>query len=140
MRATKACAVVLRGAPGATQILAFRHPLAGLQLVKGTINPNEDAAQAAVRELQEEAGLVTQSGAFLGVWASGYKNQVWSFHICHPITPPPEAWEHHCADDGGHLFSFFWHTLSEPPSNDWHPIFVGALEFVRGALQQTDVS
>jgi len=138
MRATKACAVVLRGSPGAEQILAFRHPLAGFQLVKGSINPNEDAAQAVTRELYEEAGLVARSGVFLGVWASGHENQVWSFHICHPTTPPPETWEHHCADDGGHLFQFFWHPLCEPPSDDWRPIFADALKFVRGALRRTE--
>lgn len=140
MHATKACAIVLRGPAGARQILAFRHPLAGFQLVKGSINPNEDASQAATRELREEAGIIADSGAFLGVWASGHNDQVWSFHVCRPTTPPPETWDHFCADDGGHHFSFFWHTLSEPPSEEWHAIFVGALEFVRGALRQTEES
>ena len=48
----KACPVVIRH-PAAPEILAFEHPLAGLQLVKGSIEPNETAAAAAVRELYE---------------------------------------------------------------------------------------
>lgn len=36
MRANKACPVVLRHSTE-LEILAFRHPLAGLQLVKGTV-------------------------------------------------------------------------------------------------------
>ncbi|WP_272972120.1 NUDIX domain-containing protein [Comamonas terrigena] len=52
----KACPVVIRGL-GTIEILAFEHPLAGLQLVKGTIEPGETSAAAALRELREESGL-----------------------------------------------------------------------------------
>ena len=55
MAADKSCPVVLR-ARETLEILAFEHPLAGLQLVKGSVEPGESTALAAVRELMEEAG------------------------------------------------------------------------------------
>lgn len=56
MAADKACAVVLRDR-GVLEILAFEHPLAGLQLVKGSVEPGESSGAAAVRELMEEAAI-----------------------------------------------------------------------------------
>ncbi|MHC8286071.1 NUDIX domain-containing protein [Pseudomonas sp. XS1P51] len=50
MRVDKACPVVLRNIEQ-LEILAFRHPLAGLQLVKGSVEPGELTGAAAVREL-----------------------------------------------------------------------------------------
>ncbi len=37
MTATKACPIVLRSRHGIVHILAFKHPAAGYQLAKGTI-------------------------------------------------------------------------------------------------------
>ena len=42
----------------------FRHPLAGIQLVKGTVEPSEKPADAARRELFEESGLNTKQPLF----------------------------------------------------------------------------
>ena len=42
----------------------FRHPLAGIQLVKGTVEPSENPADAARRELFEESGLVSKQLLF----------------------------------------------------------------------------
>lgn len=135
MTPTKACPVVLRGAGAGTEILVFRHPLAGVQLVKGTIEPGETAAQAAVRELAEEAGL---RGAVvlrcLGAWSSGFQDQVWSFEQVRCATPPPDTWDHATRDDGGHVFRFFWHRLHDAPGADWHEVYVDALRFLRDAL------
>jgi hypothetical protein len=44
----KACPVVLRRNQDRFEILAFRHPIAGCQLVKGSIEPEEDVGQAAI--------------------------------------------------------------------------------------------
>ncbi|MGJ7527317.1 NUDIX hydrolase [Variovorax sp. GB1P17] len=127
---TKACPVVLRRTDD-IEVLAFEHPLAGFQLVKGSIDPDESPAAAAVRELQEESGLKASSvSADLGIWVPGYQDQVWSFHVCHVSHPPPERWMHHAADDGGHDFRFFWQPLSKPVSDEWHWVFRGALSFV----------
>jgi len=87
----KACPVVLRMAES-LQILAFEHPLAGLQLVKGTVEPGEESADAAVRELFEESGVVaTRLLADLGAWASGHQQQTWSFHLCEVPAGLPDT-------------------------------------------------
>ena len=39
------------------EILAFRHPQAGTQLVKGTLENLEKAEDATLRELAEESGI-----------------------------------------------------------------------------------
>ena len=54
MIATKVCAVVVRDG----RLLMFRHPCAGWQLVKGSLERGEAVGSAAVRELFEEAGIL----------------------------------------------------------------------------------
>ena len=96
MKATKSCAVIIREISGEQSVLAFRHPLAGCQLVKGSINVGETPAAAAIRELREESGVVATVAANLGEWQSDYENQIWSFHLCNPATTLPHTWTH-CA-------------------------------------------
>ncbi len=127
--ANKACPVVLRQGAG-LEILAFRHPLAGLQLVKGSIEAGEASAAAAVRELAEEAGVQGIAVRPLGIWQSGFPGQVWAFHECRVVQALAESWSHRCGDDGGHEFSFFWHPLAEAPSEQWHPLFQQALAYL----------
>ncbi len=134
MKPTKVCPVVLRMGSEA-EILAFRHPLAGLQLVKGTIEPDESPDDAALRELAEESGLVgAVVASHLGVWNSDYEDQVWSFYLCEIANTLPDEWIHHTSDDGGHDFRFFWHPLSVSPTSEWHEVFHAALIFIRTAL------
>ncbi|MGC5700884.1 NUDIX domain-containing protein [Pseudomonas sp. NFXW11] len=137
MLPTTACPVVLRRR-GCLEILVFRHPLAGVQLVKGSLEPGECSAVAAVRELAEEAGVQGVASGALGVWDAGFAGQVWAFHQCRAAALP-DTWRHQCADDGGHEFSFFWHPLASPPSAEWHPLFQGALAFVRQQLEGREV-
>lgn len=56
MTVDKACPVVLRRSE-TLEILAFEHPLAGLQLVKGSVESGESTEVASARELVEEAGI-----------------------------------------------------------------------------------
>lgn len=134
MKANKACPVVVRDKNGELQILAFRHPLAGLQLVKGSIEDNELAANAALRELFEEAGIESATVVRdLGVWESGFDKQIWSFHICYTDELPDE-WICHTKDDGGHDFAFFWQSLNAIPNDDWHPLFKAALNRIKHCL------
>lgn len=53
----KVCPVVFRVSRGRAEILAFGHPSAGNQFVKGSIETGEAAPRAAIRELQEESGI-----------------------------------------------------------------------------------
>ena len=131
----KACAVVLRSIGAVDEILIFRHPSAGCQFVKGTIEPDESPASAAIRELLEEAGIRgARAARHLGVWDAGYKGQVWSIHQLAVDAKLPDLWSHFTDDDGGHLFNFFWHPLGSAPSQDWRPVYVRALQFVEAQL------
>jgi 8-oxo-dGTP pyrophosphatase MutT (NUDIX family) len=131
-RPTKVCPVVIRGGGADRQILVFRHPLAGVQLVKGTIELDEKPGPAALRELREESGIETaQVSGSLGIWDSGHDGQIWEFVGVRVPRLLPDRWTHRAPDDGGHEFEFFWHDLAQSPSAEWHPLFVAALEFIR---------
>ena len=134
MFVNKACPVVLRETLGAKELLVFEHPLAGIQLVKGTIESGELPERAALRELSEESGIsMASSVRTLGTWSSGHKDQVWSFWVCRPHTPPPDSWVHRAADDGGHLFRFFWHPLFSEVPERWRSVYQRALRFIQNA-------
>lgn len=135
MLPTKACAVVLSPSPN-PRILLFRHPLAGVQLVKGGIEAGETPGAAALRELAEESGITAATlEADLGLWESEHRDQVWSFHLCRVSGPLPEQWSHQTLDDHGHRFDFFWAPLDQLPLDDCDPVFQRALQFVSNALQ-----
>lgn len=130
----KACPVVLSSALP-HKILLFRHPLAGVQLVKGSIEKGETPSEAALRELAEESGIsdaVIRND--LGVWNADHLGQVWSFQLCHVERALPERWSYPTCDDHGHLFEFFWASLDHLPYDDCHPVFQRALAFLREKL------
>jgi len=128
--ADKVCPVVFRDS-SMRQILAFEHPEAGLQLVKGGIESGEDARAAALRELEEEAGISNVSIARdLGTWNSG-NGHVWSLQLCTYNPGLPDSWTHHCADDGGHELKFFWHDMYREPGQDWPEVYQRALATIR---------
>ncbi|WP_199243960.1 NUDIX hydrolase [Bacterioplanes sanyensis] len=118
-----------------TQILLFRHPLAGIQLVKGTLEPDDASIlTAAVRELAEEAGITAvEQLQYLGQWQSRHQDQLWHFVHCH-CPSLPQQWVHHCLDDGGHDFEFFWQPLNTAIIGDSHPVFQRAVEYIRSVL------
>ncbi|MBJ7576440.1 NUDIX domain-containing protein [Devosia sp. MC532] len=128
----KLCPFVLRGVGPARQILAFRHPLAGLQIVKGTRELGEEICAGAQREFLEETGYVGDL-AEGPRWSSANiaDGQLWHFV---PVSSRdlPETFSCTTSDDGGHEFLFFWHGLDDPPlSPDWHIIFQRALADIR---------
>lgn len=129
----KACPVVLRTISENIEILAFQHPLAGKQLVKGTIEPGESLQAACIRELYEEAGLTATCAQCFGPWESTEPNQTWGFCRMACSGPLPDRWDHYTQDDGGHIFQFFWQSLDEQLDDDWHPLFVGAIDYIRQA-------
>lgn len=135
MAADKSCPVVLRTRE-TLEILAFEHPLAGLQLVKGSVDPGESTDLAAVRELIEEAGIQSTARRDFGEWHSIVTGHTWAFHECHVAQDLPDTWVHFAEDDGGHEFRFFWHPLMSEPSERWHQVFRDALSFLRTALAE----
>ena len=135
MRTPKAVPVVLRTNHGRQEVLLFQHPLAGPQLVKGTVEPGESVSDASVRELAEESGLLRAHcvGDF-GTWEQCPTGQVWHFREMLVEQELPETWSHFTTDGGGHIFEFFWHQLHEPAPSGCHPVFVAALAFLRSQL------
>jgi len=131
MSAQKAIPVVLRQR-GDIEILAFVHPGAGRQIVKGSIGEGETAEAAALRELAEEAGVTgaRTSGRY---GSQEIEGETWHFVR---VAPPdlPENWVFRTEDDGGHIFRFFWHPLSQGTDGNWHPKFRQALDFVRASV------
>jgi len=129
--ADKVCPVVFRDA-SMRQILAFEHPRAGVQLVKGYIEPGETVRAAALRELAEESGIA-DSGVVedLGTFDSEHHGHVWSLQLCTFPQPLPESWTHHCAEDGGYDFRFFWYDVSQSPGEHWRPHYRRALHAIR---------
>ncbi|NWD62285.1 NUDIX domain-containing protein [Pseudomonas sp. IPO3774] len=134
----KACPVILRTRQS-LEILAFKHPLAGLQLVKGSLEPGESTEAAAVRELLEEAGITGKVIRDLGTWHSASTGHTWAFHQCLIPEDLPDTWTHFAEDDGGHEFQFFWHPLASEPSEEWHPVFKDALEFLKPRLAEVSL-
>ena len=47
----KVVPVIFRNINQRTEILVFKHPIAGIQIVKGTVETNEELEEAALREL-----------------------------------------------------------------------------------------
>ena len=128
----KVVPILIRRKAQTFEILAFRHPLAGIQLVKGSIEPNETYEHAAIRELFEESGLIARDNPkFIGNLVLKSNHQDWYFYCCEATQVIPDTWIHYCLDDGGLEFKFFWHRLYQEPSEDWHEIFREALFFLR---------
>ncbi|MCH7383753.1 NUDIX domain-containing protein [Acinetobacter dispersus] len=131
----KVVPVILRHQIHSLEILAFQHPLAGSQLVKGTIKQKEKYDEAAIRELFEEAGLIAEANPkFMGDLKLKSNQQDWYFYLCEVSADLAETWIHHCRDDGGLDFEFFWFPLNQKPNESWHEIFQEALAFLRDKL------
>lgn len=133
----KVCPVILRQQEEGWQILAFRHPKAGTQLMKGTVEEDERPEDAVLRELGEESGIeqakiVTKLGE-LGLHKT---RQHWHLFLCQPAVILPDEWSFFTEDGGGLLFQFFWHPLAEAPDESWHENYLSALKFIRAWQQR----
>jgi len=130
----KACPVVLRSRNDQIEVLVFRHPMAGIQLAKGTIEPGESSLAAAEREFLEESGVALEASHQLLEWQRRPDEPTWEICLMETGDHLPDRWDHYCEDDGGHVFQYFWHPLSLPPNSEWHPVFSEALTVIRKAL------
>lgn len=128
----KVCPVLLRQQEGNWQILAFRHPRAGTQLIKGTLEAGEQPEVGVLRELAEESGI-TQATVVekIGELALAESEQHWHIFLCQALVELPEEWDFFTTDGGGHLFHFFWHNLAAALDASGHVHFQTALAFIR---------
>ncbi len=128
---SKACPMVLRIQNGVTKVLAFRHPEAGNQLVKGTIESSETAHDAARRELAEESGLeIAEEFKLVGTSKAIVSDQEWWFFEV-AVCELPDSWRHETTDDHGHCFEFFWHDIDAAMDGSWDPMFHKAVNFFK---------
>lgn len=135
----KTCLVVLRMHDHRSEVLAFRHPSAGNQFIKGTIEDGEEPQQAAIRELREESGLIPQSPlTFLGSSPIGPRRQSWYF-FGYVSSGLPDHWQHMTENDHGHIFDFFWHPLGQALDENWDLIFHEAHAFFRDWIAKADL-
>ena len=132
----KICPIVLRAKHGAPDILSFQHPVAGKQFVKGTIQRGEAPITAAYHELYEESGIVAVGDLLpLGACKIGQPPLRWHFFVWR-ASELPNAWQYQTLDDYGHMFSFFWHPLSQPLDAAWHSNFHEAHAYIAPLIRK----
>lgn len=133
-RPAKVCLAVVKRTANGPALLAFRHPLAGHQLIKGGIAQGEAISAAARRELFEESGVVGPPQFMnLGSAKIGTYDQVWTFLGCSG-NGLPHKWVWRTRDDHGHQYSFFWQPLKVPLNHDWHSDFHAAHHAIQAGL------
>lgn len=113
----KVCAYLTRN--GGTQLLAFRGPgHDGLQVPKGTVEPNEPLEAALRREVAEESGLRVGDPHRVAsdVWTRRLgpvtKYVRHFYHV--DVDEPRDHWRHVVTGDGaetGQTFEYFWVDL-----------------------------
>lgn len=133
MRELKACPVIIRHR-ATLELLVFRHPLAGIQLVKGSIERMESPLHACQRELREESGVEAQACLNLGEFFPKSAAQQWHIYLMSVNGTLPDSWSFYTDDDGGLLFEFFWYPLDAKPGSDWLPLFQEAFAYISDAL------
>lgn len=126
----KAVAAVIREVEGRQQLLVFRHPTAGVQLPKGTIEPDETIAHATLRELEEESGLtLTAEPRYIGTWdrllPAGHIHP-WHVSLIDAPAGLPEQWDHAAIgspEEDGLIFAFHWVDVEASLPGRLHPVF-----------------
>ena len=131
----KAVAAVVRG--GGTELLAFAHPHAGVQLPKGTVEPDETPAEGVLRELEEESGLRLEAEPrFVGTWtrvldgrfgeSATHDEHVWHLFVIEAPAGLPATWTHRAsgsAEEDGLVFAYTWLPVDAALPGRLHPVF-----------------
>jgi 8-oxo-dGTP pyrophosphatase MutT (NUDIX family) len=146
----KALAAVVRPGDGQPQVLVFRHPIAGVQLPKGTVEPDETMNEATLRELAEESGLHLDAVPEpVGTWkrvVGGGPNEdgpleinMWSISILRPNGKLPDKWDHEAEGspaEEGLTFAFFWLPLDQSFPTAVHPLFAPVARMILDHVNQ----
>lgn len=48
-----------------------------------------------------------------------------------------DKWPHHTQDREGFGFSFLWRLLDENSAPAWHPLYKGAMQWIKRAVMST---
>lgn len=143
----KAAACVVRTGDRGPELLVFRHPLAGVQIPKGTIESGETAADAAARELAEESGILAGRVLRQVGWhqfdvgedatdAGPRERQVWHTFLMAADAEQRESWSQHASGseiEASLVFEFFWLPLAEVRTV-LAPRYVASVDFVATAI------
>ncbi|MBO9576299.1 MAG: NUDIX domain-containing protein [Sphingobium sp.] len=139
----KAVAAVIRETDGRAQLLVFQHPTAGVQLPKGTIEPDESIALATLRELEEESGLTLDGPPhYIGTWERVVRaGETHPWHVSILQAPPglPEQWEHSAVgspEEDGLIFAFHWLDMDAALPGKLHPVFTDVSLMLLDHLQK----
>ena len=134
-RIRKACPVVLRKTPDGLQFLAFSHPEAGNQIVKGTIEDGESAAQAAMRELKKASDVSPQGHPHdLGKSDGVVRGESWHFMVCR-TSPLAHEWNFETAGDNSQTLSFFWQSFDSFLEDGWEASIIRAIRYIELKLE-----
>ncbi|MCC6244234.1 MAG: NUDIX domain-containing protein [Gemmatimonadaceae bacterium] len=123
----KAAACVVRTRARGPEVLVFRHPLAGVQIPKGSIELGETAADAAARELAEESGILEGRVLRQVGWhqfevgedatsSEPSERQVWHTFLMAADAEQRDSWSQHASGsevEASLVFEFFWLPLAE---------------------------
>lgn len=146
----KACPCVLRKNKDGIEILVFKHPFAGWQIPKGTVEAGEALEVSTLRELAEESGITSASiikkvGTLERHRGSGPQEDgpmechIWHLFILKPEQTLPEQWDHMAEGseiESGLTFSFFWCPLDLTHQEHFDPVFVRVLDQLKMYLKQ----
>lgn len=128
----KVCPVILRKKDQILEVLLFKHPTAGIQLVKGTIEKSERIFQAAIRELYEESGIVVEKQHCYDWGSHQISNQTWYFIFCDTSSQNlKDQWSYETLDDYGYRFEFFWQNINACNIPDLPFKYAQALDLIR---------
>lgn len=140
----KAMPCVVRPSAGGAELLVIRHPRAGIQIPKGTVEPGEDVETAALRELEEETGvrtakLVRALGCCERIAGAGtdetgpLEHHRWHVFRVELTGPVADRWTHRVTapgDEQGMDFGCHWLPLAPDSAQLLHPAFVPAFELI----------
>ncbi len=125
---TKVIAYIFRESPTqlnhGRELLVFEHEPhleAGIQVVGGTVEANEDFKEALVREVFEESGLKISKEKWIYVGESFYsRKDCYEMNHRHyfstKLEKAPDRWDHRVHSDGsdnGMIFSFYWISFED---------------------------